>query len=628
MKRTKWFYLGMPVLVGATILVASQPDRKCPRPGPRIQFDVPGRYGGRALTPDEKATIQRAIDNIRTPPPGSITFTDANLDTHTVSSSTIADNLQKQLDRGAIEAETLNQKIYGSVLRDGLETTEGNEMNIDPMLIASSSDDSTRLVHLEEVLLHEFIHKTQETEETDSEERELEALAAELACKDSVGLDTTDALYRATWVDYWDRWRQYATGDTDRWLRFMSLLHVGEYCAFVRYDTTGYEPNCFLSFRIGDMNWYQYTLCPMRPGDVMIFDDYFQLPAGHSLAVFCGAGAETGVARILALDIYQGQVVNPFATLDFGPPNYPPMFFGSMTRCSASGTYFVLDTLNKQILAMLDMNQDLIPGTIVSTYASAAAPGFEALMKMRGIDATTLHSLRGFALLINHDDVHLPHEMDPRQVYWCLPDADGNLIADACVQVPMWEFVTFTPHIQAPLPVGGDQAVQLYASWSHDIQVWAADSLGQNLSELLGSTLMSGGVDAVCPLSRALLEGEFIIPTDQTTGQRPRLATRVGSGTAADETIPTLPAQFALMAPFPNPFNATTTLRFDLPRAAMVTLRIYDILGREAATLVSDARPAGHHSVVWNASNFPSGLYLARLEADGFTQTQKLLLLK
>ncbi len=89
-----------------------------------------------------------------------------------------------------------------------------------------------------------------------------------------------------------------------------------------------------------------------------------------------------------------------------------------------------------------------------------------------------------------------------------------------------------------------------------------------------------------------------------------------------------VPLILALYPNYPNPFNATTTLSFDLPGAAQVNLRIYDILGREAATLVSDARPAGHHSVVWNATTFPSGPYFARLESDAFTQTRKLLLVK
>ena len=96
---------------------------------------------------------------------------------------------------------------------------------------------------------------------------------------------------------------------------------------------------------------------------------------------------------------------------------------------------------------------------------------------------------------------------------------------------------------------------------------------------------------------------------------------------ADDITIP-LPDKFALHAPYPNPFNPSTSLSFDLPRAANIKLRIYDVLGREVATLVSGMKSAGSHTLQWNASDFSTGLYFARFEADDFVQTRKLLLVK
>jgi len=89
-----------------------------------------------------------------------------------------------------------------------------------------------------------------------------------------------------------------------------------------------------------------------------------------------------------------------------------------------------------------------------------------------------------------------------------------------------------------------------------------------------------------------------------------------------------LPARFEFCSPFPNPFNATTQMRFDLPRAATVKLRIYDVLGRETATLVNSMKPAGQHAVTWSAAGLPSGLYFARFEAGSYTQIRKVLLVK
>ncbi|MBM3324900.1 MAG: T9SS type A sorting domain-containing protein, partial [Calditrichaeota bacterium] len=97
---------------------------------------------------------------------------------------------------------------------------------------------------------------------------------------------------------------------------------------------------------------------------------------------------------------------------------------------------------------------------------------------------------------------------------------------------------------------------------------------------------------------------------------------------SADDIAKPLPTRFALQAPYPNPFNATTVLHYELPRGAWVTLRIHDVLGREVTTLVDGARSAGRHSSTWYAVGLPSGLYFVRFQADGFMQTHKLLLLK
>ncbi|MBM4167522.1 MAG: T9SS type A sorting domain-containing protein [Ignavibacteria bacterium] len=94
------------------------------------------------------------------------------------------------------------------------------------------------------------------------------------------------------------------------------------------------------------------------------------------------------------------------------------------------------------------------------------------------------------------------------------------------------------------------------------------------------------------------------------------------------------PQQFSLSQNYPNPFNPTTTIRFEIPVGAIhelplqTTLKIYNILGEDVATLVNENLPAGNYEREWNATNFPSGLYLYRLTAGKFSETKKLLLLK
>ena len=88
------------------------------------------------------------------------------------------------------------------------------------------------------------------------------------------------------------------------------------------------------------------------------------------------------------------------------------------------------------------------------------------------------------------------------------------------------------------------------------------------------------------------------------------------------------PTHFALDQNYPNPFNPSTTIRFDIPSRLFVTLKVFDILGREVASLVSEQLSTGHHSRVWKAADMPSGMYFYRLQAGSFAETKKLLLVK
>ncbi|MHB9041582.1 MAG: T9SS type A sorting domain-containing protein, partial [Melioribacteraceae bacterium] len=86
--------------------------------------------------------------------------------------------------------------------------------------------------------------------------------------------------------------------------------------------------------------------------------------------------------------------------------------------------------------------------------------------------------------------------------------------------------------------------------------------------------------------------------------------------------------EFQLSQNYPNPFNPTTTISFLIPRTEFVSLKVYDLLGREVATLVNEEKLPGHYEVEFNGMNLPSGVYFYRLQAGNFSQTKKLLLLK
>jgi hypothetical protein len=86
-----------------------------------------------------------------------------------------------------------------------------------------------------------------------------------------------------------------------------------------------------------------------------------------------------------------------------------------------------------------------------------------------------------------------------------------------------------------------------------------------------------------------------------------------------------IPANFKLCANYPNPFNPSTMIVFYLPKSERVTLKVYDIVGREVETLITGEVPAGEHRLQWSAQGLASGVYLCRLEAGGFSETIKMI---
>jgi len=90
----------------------------------------------------------------------------------------------------------------------------------------------------------------------------------------------------------------------------------------------------------------------------------------------------------------------------------------------------------------------------------------------------------------------------------------------------------------------------------------------------------------------------------------------------------TLPKVYSLSQNYPNPFNPVTKINFALPKQGMVTLKIYDVLGREVRSLVNEVKSAGNYSVDFNASEFASGVYFYRLESEGFSNIKRMMLIK
>jgi hypothetical protein len=116
------------------------------------------------------------------------------------------------------------------------------------------------------------------------------------------------------------------------------------------------------------------------------------------------------------------------------------------------------------------------------------------------------------------------------------------------------------------------------------------------------------------------------------------IVNEAGIATSAEELAVEVPTTFGLDQNYPNPFNPTTTVRFQLPAASRVTLKVFDVLGREVATLVQSELPAGFHQSTWNGTDVAgrlasSGMYLLVMQAEPsggepFRSVRKMILTK
>ncbi|MCH8929241.1 MAG: T9SS type A sorting domain-containing protein [Candidatus Marinimicrobia bacterium] len=160
-------------------------------------------------------------------------------------------------------------------------------------------------------------------------------------------------------------------------------------------------------------------------------------------------------------------------------------------------------------------------------------------------------------------------------------------------------------------------------------------AFGIDFPVLMGSNDI--GIDYQQPLSISPFPLDYIIDQQMkivyhSTEYNPRRMTEIITNllnpVSVDEDISITPFSFQLEQNYPNPFNPVTTINYVLPSTSEVLLIVYNLLGEEIARLVDGIQSTGFHQITWDASGVSSGIYFYRIQAGGFTQTRKMLLLK
>ncbi|MCF7824600.1 MAG: T9SS type A sorting domain-containing protein [Candidatus Marinimicrobia bacterium] len=158
---------------------------------------------------------------------------------------------------------------------------------------------------------------------------------------------------------------------------------------------------------------------------------------------------------------------------------------------------------------------------------------------------------------------------------------------------------------------GGDASSAPFTSWGPEAWGWNPNSSMTDHTLFLAFSMM-------------------MMPDAQYT---PFMSAWMGINVAVDEHVSSLPKEFALAKNYPNPFNPSTTIAFDVPTSSEVMITVYDVMGRKVTDLVNSEYSAGSYNVSWNgvdAAGTPvsSGLYIYKMTAGNFTATSKMLFLK
>jgi hypothetical protein len=142
-----------------------------------------------------------------------------------------------------------------------------------------------------------------------------------------------------------------------------------------------------------------------------------------------------------------------------------------------------------------------------------------------------------------------------------------------------------------------------------------------------GQNSLTNATDSIFGSANPAGQVMAVTPNTTTGGYDGTFTIAISGATDVNDSQVNLDG-FALQQNYPNPFNPTTTITYNLPASSEVKLTVYDVYGREMATLIEEKQSAGTHKVEFDASQLNSGFYLYTLRAGSFVATKEMLLIK
>ncbi len=199
--------------------------------------------------------------------------------------------------------------------------------------------------------------------------------------------------------------------------------------------------------------------------------------------------------------------------------------------------------------------------------------------------------------------------------------------SDACILSPVaadWQDTSVTWHTQPAITSSG----QIFLPQStSSMQDYTNIDVTNLVRSWVNNPSMNFGLSIKLQTEIRYRSLDFASSNCTDSTKWPRLDiyfTLVGVKRISDE----VPGQYSLYQNFPNPFNPSTSIKYDIPKSSNVKLVVYDMMGKEVTVLVNEKQQTGIYEVKWDASSYSSGLYFIKIQTESFSETKKMMLVK